>query len=231
MSLAWKKKKFVRLRKRMHPDYEKLISWTENLVANPAKTGEEMVFILMMMNSLDYPGLGAKTPSKVASSSSGPFNTWQNNLAKYQFLDEICDEIITLHDTILSSFDKNPSTPGLLNSKFSGKDIFKNKNLKDTPFLKLKTSRSMDGGILLPLLSSFRTIIEVDPTKKQVRWSADPLATWNAAKLDLMKALLGQIKTSKKVLDIRNEGNFWHLCALIVSGHATGNSTNWRSYK
>jgi hypothetical protein len=234
MSLAWKKKKFVRLQSKMLKEYSDKIAWTtgELLPSQKAMDADKFIFLLMMLNVIHNP-IG-KPPK--ATSTAGPFDRWLDNIEQLQFLDEIANDIIKLHDLILSTFDTNPSTKGLLNQKLGEQFVFKKKNLKDTPFDENTVSRSMPEGILLPLLSAFRAIIEVDETKKRVRWTADPVLTWEKAKGQLMENVNDELNNVKKILEIRDGTNFWKLCANVVAANKvmdpkTGKPGVWKSYK
>jgi len=236
MSLAWKKKKFVRLQSRLLTEYSSKIAWTtgELSKADKAMDADKLVFLLMMFNIIDYP-LG-KPPSTLTTSTASTFEKWLLNQEQLKFLDEIADDIIKLHDLVLSTFHENPKTPGLLNQKLGEKKVFKDKNLKDTPFDGHTVGYSMPEGILLPILSSFRAILEIDPSKKRVRWDADPTETWNAAKGELMLDLNQQLKDVKSVLEIRNGANFWKLLEGVVAKNKkmdpkTGKAGKWKYYK
>lgn len=234
MSIAWKQGKFKKLRKKLDPNLDQIIDWTTNLVEaqniglTAACTGEQLIAKLMLFDIDNYPQ--NKPPVSYSTSVHRPFSEWLHNIYDYEYLNPICNEVCLLHDKILSTFHDKPKTSGLLNCKFQGKDVFPKKYLKNTPFYDFKTSRKMPDGVLLPLLSSFRVLIEHNKTNKRVRWMHNPIDTWNAAKKDLMQTVVDTVKPAKSVLEVRKSINYWKLGAGFVHSNATGPASSWEKY-
>lgn len=231
-SVAWKQGKFNALKKSMRPEFEVKIDWTENLRASEGLEaecrGDQLIQLLMLFDQ-DYDV--NRPPMDYVRSLGKPFDAWKTDPSRFAYLDVVCDEILELHDTILSSFDTKPKTPGLLACTWGGKVVFSGKRLRPTPFLELKPGRRMDDGILFPILSAFRVLLEHDKATSKVRWSAPPLQVWALAKRDMMDLVKDSVKGHKGALQVRYDLVLWKSLGRLVEKHKAGlHATSWKGY-
>lgn len=231
MSIAWKKGKFDSLQRSLPQEVEQRIDWTENLRESEDDeatcNAEKLIQLLMLFDtdfSVDNP------PKEYASSLGRPFNQWSDNTRAYRYLNAAAARILELHDNIKATFHQTPATPGLLKCKWGGKPVFPEVRNRRTPFYSYEVVRRMDDGVLFPLLSAFRVLLEVDSPRHRVRWRTDPVKRWDVIKGAMMTKIKESVQQHSKALEVRYDWNLWTLLAYLVQTGRPRTPTNWESY-
>ena len=227
MSVAWKQGKFKELRSKLTDSVDKRIDWTENLVESYGEgtkavcSGSQFISLIMLFNVLEYDS--NKAPITYVTGPGGAFTKWCADPKKYAFLNHIAKDIINLHEEILATFHVDHGVDGLLNTRWGGKPVFtKPKLCPPTPFEERERKRKMDEGILKPILSAFRGLLDIDETKGTVQWTANPIETWNENKTTIMTQVKTAIIQSSTVYEFRKNRMVWDMCAMIVANNKIG---------
>lgn len=227
MSVAWKQGKFKELRGTLAASVDRRIDWTENLVESYDEgtkavcSGSQFISLIMLFNVLEYNS--NKAPITYVTGPGGAFTKWCADPKKYAFLNHIAMDIINLHEEILSTFHVDHGVDGLLNTRWGGKPVFsKPKSCPPTPFEEKERKRKMDEGILKPILSSFRGLLEIDETNRTVQWTANPIETWRENKKILMTQVKSAIMQSSNVYEFRKNRLIWDVCSMTVVNNKIG---------
>jgi hypothetical protein len=234
MSVAWKRGKFIDLRAKLSTPVDTRIDWTENLVESYGHgtkavcSGSQFISLLMLFNLLDYDI--SQDPITYVTGPGGAFSKWCSDTNRYAFLNHVAMDIIDLHEEILSTFSKDHGAPGLLSTKFGGKKVFSDKKVPVTPFHEYVRERKMDEGILKPILSAFRGLLEVNEASRTVRWIADPKETWEHNKQAIMTTVKTGVMQASTVYEFRKNKLIWQLLTSTVVNNKAGKPTPLLTY-
>jgi hypothetical protein len=232
-STAEKKGLFLKIKNEMLDQFEKHIIWYENRDV-PNNQGFPAVDLIALINLFnvknfqsDHNRQSNEQPNKSATSKTSVFKDWESNPNNYEHVYPLINDIINLHDHILSTFDQkipkgftNLSVIKNLKGK-TKKTIFAGKNLKF----------ELPKQFFLPILASIRAAIKFDDINDKVGWYEKPEDIFDKCKTNLISDLTRQFKTAyhNEINRASKDPGLWRILYSDVEKLVDKTKT-WKTY-
>lgn len=166
-------------------------------------------------------------PNKSATSKAAVFNDWESNPDNYIHVYPLINDIINLHDYILSTFDKG------IQRGFTTLAVIK--NLKNKAQKTIFTGKSLRFELpkqfLLPIVASLRAAVKYDEVNGKIGWYEKPEEVFDKCKVMLFSDLLKQFKTSyhSEINRASKDSGLWRILYLDVEKQVD-KSKEWKIY-
>ena len=196
-STAEKKGYFIKIKHNLLDQFEKHILWYENRdVPPPGFPSVDLIALMNLFNVKLFQSPFNKSsndqPNKSATSKASVFKDWETHQSDYMHVYLLINDIINLHDHILSTFDKG------IKRGFTTLTVIKNLKGKDqkTIFTGKDMRFELPKQFLLPLLASLRAAVKYNEKEGKIGWYQNPEEIFNSCKSVLINDLLKQFRQS-----------------------------------
>ena len=229
-STAEKRGYFTKLKLYMLPNFEKHIIWWENRKV-PYNRGLSVVDLIARLNLFNielYQSTwhsGTEQPNKSATSKNSTFEYWLIHQHEFLHTYPLVNDIINLEEHILSTFHE------VAPRGFTNLGVIKNTDeKKKTIFLGKNISWDLPKQFLLPLLSSFRSVIKYDKKNGKIGWYVNPEYTFNRCGYTLLIELMRTYKTHhNEINQMSKDPNLWRILFDTIDRDVSKNGT-WNMY-
>lgn len=229
-STAEKRGYFTKLKIYMLPNFEKHIIWWENrkVPYNKGLSAVDLIARLNLFNIELYQSVwhsGTEQPNKSATSKNSTFEYWLVHQREFLHTYPLVNDIINLEEHILSTFHE------VAPRGFTNLSVIKNTDeKKKTIFLGKNVVWDLPKQFLLPLLSSFRSIIKYDKKKRKIGWYIKPEYAFNRCGYVLLQELMRTYKTHhNEINQMSKDPNLWRILFDTVDRDISKNGM-WNMY-
>ena len=229
-STAEKRGYFIKLKLHMFPNFEKHIIWWENrkVLDNKGLSAVDLIARLNLFNIELYQSTwhsGTEQPNKSATSKNSTFEYWLIHQHEFLHTYPLVNDIINLEEHILSTFHE------VAPRGFTNLNVVKNTDKKKTTiFLGKNIVWDLPKQFILPLLSSFRSVVKYDKKKRKIGWYVNPEYAFNRGGYILLQELMRTYKTHhNEINQMSKDPNLWRILLSTVDRDIYKNAT-WKMY-